>query len=322
MFRRNAALNKNEKLSLSSSLAVGEGYWIKTLEESQSVTTDGIPNEPVEFALEGTAEGRFNIPGHPLEFDVCWAAAEVLNPAATTTECAAAPACTIFEANDNGYMSQIAYKWTGSNYASFDGETLGMEGTLVPWDGFWVKAYAPGLSLRIPANAGNCGAPAETLSSAVAFRKGDKTTGPWFMRLIAESGSLKDSHNVLGQLSDSVLGYDSHDLPELSAFSAPYLSIVFPHLDWGEQSGDRTSDYHSLQSKIDDQWYFEVVGSEVGSTVTLRWEGAESLLKKTILLEASTGKKIKVKPGESYTFTMQSESEGFWWLTGRSKPKL
>ena len=46
------------------------------------------------------------------------------------------------------------------------------------------------------------------------------------------------------------------------------------------------------------------------------------MLKKTVLLEARTGKKIKVKPGESYTFTMESTREGFWWLTGRSKPKL
>ena len=133
------------------------------------------------------------------------------------------------------------------------------------------------------------------------------------MRLIAESGSLKDSHNVLGQLSDSVVEYDSHDLPELSAFSAPYLSIVFPHLEWGERSGDYTSDFHSRQGKIKDEWYFEVLSSESGAAVTLTWEGEESLLKKAFLVDAETGKRFLVKRGESDTFTMEGARKGFWW---------
>ena len=106
------------------------------------------------------------------------------------------------------------------------------------------------------------------------------------MRLIAESGSLSDEHNVLGQLADSVKGLDSHDLPELAAFSAPYLSIVFPQDNWGSESGDYTSDFHSLNKKAKDSWYFEVASSEIGETVTLRWEADEVHLKRTFLLDA------------------------------------
>ena len=202
-------------------------------------------------------------------------------------------------------------------YEAFDGQTPGLEGTLVPWDGFWVKAFATGLKLEVPASpALDCAALGETpLSSAVAFRKSDskKTAANWFVRLIAESGSLKDSHNVLGQLSDSVVEYDSHDLPELSPFSAPYLSIVFPRPDWGERSGDYTSDFHSQQTKIKDEWYFEVLSSDPEATVTLTWEGEESLLEKALLVDAEPGKRFLIKRGESYTFTMEGVRKGFWW---------
>ena len=308
--------DKYKAVGWGESLEMGRGYWIKTLEAAQSVTVRGIYNVPVELALEGEAGGRYNLAGHPFEFDVCWSDMEIINPAATPASCAAAPTCTLAEADAAGYMSRLAHKWTGAAYAAFDGQTPGLEGTLVAWDGFWVKVFATGLKLRTPATAGNCGAPAETLSQAVAFRKSNnkKTTANWFVRLIAESGDLRDSHNVLGQLSDSVQGHDSHDLFELSPFGNSYLSIVFPHLDWGDRSGDYTSDFRSLQSKIKDEWYFEVLSSDPGATVTLTWEGEESLLGKAFLVDAETGKRFLVKRDESYTFRMEGSRKGFWWL--------
>ena len=281
------------------------------------MTVQGLYNVPVAVDLEGEAGGRYNLMGHPFEFDVCWTDVKVINPVATINECAAAPNCTLGEADAAGYTSRLAYKWEGGVYEAFDGQTPGLEGTLVPWDGFWVKAFATGLKLEVPASpALDCAALGETpLSSAVAFRKSDskKTAANWFVRLIAESGSLKDSHNVLGQLSDSVVEYDSHDLPELSPFSAPYLSIVFPRPDWGERSGDYTSDFHSQQTKIKDEWYFEVLSSDPEATVTLTWEGEESLLEKALLVDAEPGKRFLIKRGESYTFAMEGVRKGFWW---------
>ncbi len=303
-------LDHHVAVELGEDLEVGEGYWIKT-GLAQVAGSEGVYNVPVEVELAQAAAGRYSLVGHPFEYEVCWSDVEVLKGAATLT---------LDQAHAQGVISRIAYKWTGASYAAFDGQTPGLEGTLVPFDGFWVKAYeAPPLeivSLRIPATGGNCGAPAETLSESVALRKKkkNKRKTDWFVRLIAESGGLRDEHNVLGQLGDSVKGLDSHDLPELSAFSAPYLSIVFPQDDWGSESGDYTSDFHGLKKRAKDSWYFEVASSEIGETVTLRWEADEVHLKRSFLLDAATGKRFKVKPGGSYSFTVQSEREGFYWL--------
>ena len=303
-------LDHHVAVELGEDLEVGEGYWIKTLLASQVAGSEGVYNVPVEVELAQGAAGRYSLVGHPFEYEVCWSDVEVIKGAATLT---------LDQADAQGVISRIGYKWTGASYAAFNGQTPGLEGTLVPFDGFWVKAYEAQpleiVSLRIPAG-GNCGAPAETLSESVALRKGKKKKerADWFVRLIAESGSLSDEHNVLGQLADSVEGLDSHDLPELAAFSAPYLSIVFPQDDWGSESGDYTSDFHSLNKKAKDSWYFEVASSEIGETVTLRWEADEVHLKRTFLLDAATGKRFKVKPGGSYSFTVESEREGFYWL--------
>ena len=44
----------------------------------------------------------------------------------------------------------------------------------------------------------------------------------------ARRGDLRDAGNLFGQLPASRDGRDLHDLPELSPFASPYLTVVFP----------------------------------------------------------------------------------------------
>jgi VCBS repeat-containing protein len=72
-------------------------------------------------------------------------------------------------------------------------------------------------------------------------RKARLEAKEWYVRLIAEwpAGNLKDRNNVLGELVDSDPGFDVHDLKELPPFSTQFLTVVFPHDDWGE-TGERS----------------------------------------------------------------------------------
>jgi hypothetical protein len=142
----------------------------------------------------------------------------------------------------------------------------------------------------------------------------------WYVRLIAEwpEGGLKDRGNVLGQLSDSELGFDAHDLEELSPFSTPYLTIVFPHDDWGEKSGNYTSDYHPLikGKSHGDLWQFEVRTDEPGREITLRWLMQGAFPQEPLLINVETGETVDVDPAVpgSYTFVMDATTQRFEWM--------
>ncbi len=297
--------------TLGDPLEVGKGYWIRTNMSAQSVEMQGIDNDEIEFELEGdgtdgtgcgTSAGLCNMVGHPHRFDVCWSDVEILDGGSTLSLSTADPAsaCQAADAVDNGcVMSRIAYKYLSGSYEAFDGVTLGMLGTLKPWDGFWVSAAKDSIRLKIPATTSNCGAP----------ELGDG----WFIRVIAESGALEDHGNVLGQLPDSVDGYDSHDLLDLAPLP-PYLTVAFPHPDWGDHANDYTSDYHALRLESEpDAWSFEVRSSDPGAEVTLRWEGPDSRLLGSVLVDLETGQQVAVAPDGSYTFTMMGPTRSFHW---------
>ena len=133
----------------------------------------------------------------------------------------------------------------------------------------------------------------------------------WYVRLIAEEASqnLRTRNSVLGQLPDSVDGYDAHDLPKLPPFGAPYLSIAFPHSAWGTRAGDYASDYRpnhaaggygpnrppgagpsktpGLPSAT---WRFEVRTDRAGYAVQLRWEGPPDWLGRMEPVNDDTGR--------------------------------
>ena len=153
----------------------------------------------------------------------------------------------------------------------------------------------------------------------------------WYLRLIVQSpsGDLRDSNNVLGQLFDSVDGYDSHDLRELAPFAAPYLTIVFPHVDWVGHEDNYTSDYHAVKWQETDQWVFQVKSDDPWLDVDLYWGNvrvlqqgdvtSEELLEKMFLEDLDTGELIKiVEDGVSvmsYLFNMDGKTiRTFRWI--------
>lgn len=324
VFRRDSAAQTSVKLATTDALSVGEGYWIRTNMAGQSVAIEAGDNVVTDVPLVtattdppagcASSAGRCDMVGHPHKFDVCWADVLVVDGGSTLSLAAADPggACQAANAAANGcVMSRIAHKQlSGGGYAPFDGQTPGMEGTLVPWDGFWVSAVKSGISLRIPATPGSCGAPA----------RNSRANG-WYIRLIAESGELVDDANVLGQLAGSTSGYDAHDLEELAPFGSPYLTVVFPHEDWGDHAGDYASDYRQTGwPAASEIWRFEVRTSQPGVEVTLRWDGPTAQLLGSQLLDEESGERVAVQPDGSYAFTMSETSRGFRWILQGAAP--
>lgn len=149
-----------------------------------------------------------------------------------------------------------------------------------------------------------------TLTSTVAIAANDT-----YVRLTVAvpTAQLKDDGNVFGQLPDSVLGYDSHDLFEIPPMAPPYLTLVFPHPEWKSEAGNYASDFHSINSGAD-SWQFAVLCDSIERTVTLSWSGNSSWISQSELIDKDLQTTIVVKPNGSYDFSMNGKQQrNFVW---------
>ncbi len=334
MYQNNAVTDQYEVLSLSSPLAVGLGYWIKTLSAGQSFQVCGKANNPTPVALTtapNPADGRFNMLGHPYNHNVCWSDAQISNDGFTTilNPVTADPdnICDTDPVNLTCVMSRKMYQWNGAAYQTFDGVTLGAEGVLGAFDGFFVKVFKPGYQLRVPASP-SCNNAAAALTASVTTADPLQTTATrgrtasqarypeeWGLRLIVSAGKLTDPGNLLGQLKDSLDGYDAHDLDERPAGLSPYLTLVFPHPEWGLQTHDYTTDYRTPASRragVTD-WDFEV-RSDVPRTITLTWKTDRAdILDKSRLIDVENQVTVMPKKANHYTIPMAGKTHRFKW---------
>lgn len=151
----------------------------------------------------------------------------------------------------------------------------------------------------------------------------DLKEGEWYVRLIATApGNLQDKGNVLGQLENASLDYDVNDLEELEPFAAPFLTIVFPHPEWGIWTSDFTSDYHPVSGDQPDEWVFEV-RSDVARQVTLSWQGKQAPLRRMQLVDLADGTVTSaLEDGalQSYTLNMKGTTHQLKWVLLERSP--
>lgn len=127
--------------------------------------------------------------------------------------------------------------------------------------------------------------------------------GAWYVRIIAEADGMLDRGAVLGRLAGSVDGQDSHDLEKRAPFGSSYLSVLFPHEEWGDDSWGFASDYRSLGRKSSDEWSFAVYVSSDVDEVSLSFEGPAAVLEKSKLTQLGVKGKAVTRKGKNYTFT-------------------
>ncbi len=306
IWERDEADDEYVRLSSSSALTAGTGYWIYSRDAAELEIT-GITHGEIDNALFGDPEGLRNLMGHPFQFSVCWRDVLVINGGEILTLDYADPGGVCDTDPSGCVMSQVMRKWNGNAYETFDGYTPGAEGVLNPFDGFWVKAFRPDLQLRIPAQ------PSVDCTGTAASRANTEQGG-WHVRLTARADGMVDAANVFGQLPHSAEGYDRHDLIEPPPVGERYLTIVFPHADWGRRAGDYTTDFHALGSgSRHDRWSFEVWASQDVERVTLGWEGPEEILRRSFVVNELTGQQVPVSPEGSVTFAVRQGLGLFTW---------
>jgi len=74
-----------------------------------------------------------------------------------------------------------------------------------------------------------------------------------------------------------------------------------------------------MTKKPGGEWSFLVRASAEAEEITLRWEGDNKLLRKAILRDEQTGKRIRIRPGRSYTFTNNGGENRFTFIVRGKK---
>ena len=92
----------------------------------------------------------------------------------------------------------------------------------------------------------------------------------WYIRLKVDNPvtGWQDHGALLGELTSSKAGFDSHDVYKMTPFAAPYLTLAFPHTNWGTNAGDYAGDFHLVNNKAQ-SWKFDIQAKPVGSKVFL-----------------------------------------------------
>ncbi len=150
----------------------------------------------------------------------------------------------------------------------------------------------------------------------------------WYLRLKVDEPATgyRDHNSVLGQLLTAQNGPDPHDLGELPPFATPYLTLVFPHPDWGTAAGDYASDYRAAQ-RLNSRgrpvaglpaadWTFEIRTDRPGTPVVLTWEGPPEILQRSRLIDRATGRTLIPTAkayATGYRVTLTSGKGTFTW---------
>jgi len=334
------------RLASSDTMAPGTGYWVnffRTLDYTQS----GYDTVIADISLEANAaSGRNNLAGLPGNGTVAWPDVMVVDGAQTITLLEADPwengpspinrVCDLPSPPSKCLMSRKLKIWGGTKaagaYQIYDPDVPGQEGMLVPLDGLWVMAFKSGVKLRIPEALPPGSAPTPEAVAPVALAsvesddskkkgkskgrgKGKKSKGEtWHVRLIAESGGLRDPGNTLGHKNGSIQGQDARDLEEPPPFAGDHLSILFTNPLFEASAWGYTTDFRAPADSAAGEWPFVVKASSSSEPITLSWKAAAYDFTGAWLVDQQTGEQIAVIAGESYTFQPLGTESSFVFI--------
>jgi PKD repeat protein len=332
------ASNTYARLASNDILVPGTGYWINFI-HTTAYTLSGYDTVNADISLASDpVNGRNNLVGFYGNDTVAWPDVLVVDGMQTNTLLEADPwenganptnrVCDLPTPTNKCLMSRKLNIWGGSkaagSYQVHDPDVPGQEGMLVPLDGLWVKAFKSGVKLRIPApTAPAPEAAAAPLSSPDAAADSKKNAGKgqgkgkkdksatWYVRLVAESGKLRDPGNTLGQKAGSIQGQDARDLEEPAPFGGPHLSILFTNPLFDASSWGFTTDFRAPADSPLGEWPFVVRASSSLAPITLSWEADAFDFAGTWLIDQRTGERIAVTAGGSYTFQPAGPESSF-----------
>ena len=179
---------------------------------------------------------------------------------------------------------------------------------LEPWQGYWLQVTVPeGVTLLIPPRAaqkGRVATPAQGRGARDEEEKG------WQVQLVAQAGRAVDADNYFGVASGATDGFDPHyDAPQPPDFGE-YVSLSFPHPDWGMRAGRYAVDMRArgLRRQV---WEVEVATNVPQREVWIAWPRLAEVPPEVQLtwVDLSTGQRRFMRTTAGYRYRSSPEPE-------------
>jgi hypothetical protein len=268
--------------------APGRGYWIKVLNNVQQNITGSLPNTGASYSVPlGLGWNQIGSP-------------RLASVAVTDLQVAIGDQdpVSLATAVTNQYVQQgiFAYSQT-QGYQLTD--------TIDPLAGYWIRCLnQQGASLIFPA------ATTGTSSVKVASLKSTTTAAAapnpllWSFHVNATAGTCSCTGSYLGAAKKATDGFDvAYDIAGPPAALGDYVTVAFPHTNWGALSGNYIADIRapSLSTRV---WQATMTSTALGVPVTVSWpdlSNAPAAIQPTFV-DAQTGKKVNMRTTASYTY--------------------
>ncbi len=249
LYRWNTTAGSYNKYPSTGNFAPGKSSWLIT-KTSKSLDVEEGEGVDVSEKYSIYLSSGWNQVANPFPFTIDWGDVQV-EKNGTVKDIS----------NASNWIRDKIWIWNGSSYDWYQAPN----GQASPWEGGFVKALTSCNLLISPQKAGL----GQSLARALSKSKNN------LIQIIAKTGDLEDSNNFFGLLRQAKDDYDKDDVEEAPPPS-PYISLFFPHPDWGIDSDAYTQDVRCTSAQKEQIiWEMKVKTSEVNKQITLEWENVK-----------------------------------------------
>lgn len=264
---------------LVTSFRSGRGYFM-AYKNNIPLSTEGVKADTTR-PFDVPLNVGWNLIGNPFLFDLDWTKVMVVDGGALKS---------FNEAVASGAISSALYTYVSGSYI--------LDYKLVPWRGYWVRAYR-NITLRLDPVTGGYGRAARTPVGRAVLRGGQG----WSVNLRVAVGDLRDDDSRFGVATGATDGFDGFKVEKPPAFGDRFVRLTFDHPDWGDKAGGYGVDIRSAAARAR-TWEFTVATAGGESTASLTWPDIATTSRDAVLTltDLATGTQRDMRSSSGYTW--------------------
>ncbi len=270
-------------------LRPGNAYWLLTKEVNRILESGPGTTVPTAEPYRLGITRGYNVIANPYNFPV------------RLDQIANASGWTLSDLIADGLVDEVL---------TYRGDWVAVADTLEPFEGYLVYPMSECIDTwecsDTSPGALYVYSDASVISAPESFKRVEIPQSLWSIRIAAQQGAARDEHNFASASTTASAGWDRRDRPEPPVIG-DYVSVSFPHPEWGEPSTRFRHDTRP-EPTDGDVWPIEV-RTRTFDPVELRFEGLDDVPVrfKVWLLDERSGVRQNLREDPTYTLAGPGE---------------